>query len=212
MNRSRAAGCGLLLLVVLAGCANPADDVTPAEVGEAKQSPAETDSAPDGAKSYVIDEASTIEFTGSKVTGSHDGGFEEFEGSFSIVDGQLVPNGEEIQIDMTSTWSDSDRLTGHLKNEDFFAVEEFPTSSFVITAIEPGESGSTVIGNLTLHGVTKSISFPADIEVADDKMTLKAEFFIKRFDFDIEYSGKADDLIRDEVVIRLDITASPENS
>jgi hypothetical protein len=38
---------------------------------------------------------------------------------------------------------------------------------------------------------------------------VNAEFFIKRFDFNIEYPGKANDLIRDEVVIKLDITANP---
>lgn len=167
-----------------------------------------TGSAAVAGKSYVIDKNSKIEFTGSKITGSHDGGFKVFEGSFSVVDGQLVPDGQTIQIDMKSIWSDSEKLTGHLMNEDFFAVEEFPTSSFAITAVEPADSGFTVTGNLTLHGVTKSISFPADIEVTDEEVELKAVFSIKRFDFDIKYPGGADDLIRDEVVIRLDVTAS----
>jgi polyisoprenoid-binding protein YceI len=200
--------CGLLTLILFVGCSNPADDVAPADVSDAKESPAATDGSSDAAKSYVISEESKIDFTGSKITGSHDGGFKAFEGSFSVVDGQLVPAGQTIQIDMTSTWSDSDKLTGHLLNEDFFAVEEFPTSTFTITAVEPADSGSTVTGNLTLRGVTKSISFPAEIQVSDEQVTLKAEFYIKRFDFDIKYPGRADDLIRDEVVIRLDVTAN----
>ena len=208
MNRSNLACCGLLILISFPGCSNPADNVAPADVSDAKESDAVTDGAREGAKSYVIDKGSKIEFTGSKVTGSHDGGFKVFEGGFSVVDGQLVPGGQTIQIDMKSTWSDNDKLTGHLMNEDFFAVEEFPTSSFAITAVEPADSGSTVTGNLTLHGVTKSISFPADIEVTDEEVTLKTEFSIKRFDFDIKYPGRADDLIRDDVVIRLDVKAS----
>jgi len=44
----------------------------------------------------------------------------------------------------------------------------------------------------------------------EKNVKVAAEFFIKRFDFGIQYPGKANDLIRDEVVIRLDITAVPE--
>ena len=68
--------------------------------------------------------------------------------------------------------------------------------------------GYSVTGTLDLHGVTKNISFPATIEVSDDGVRAQAEFVIKRFDFGIVYPGKADDLIRDEVVIRLDLQAS----
>ena len=200
--------CRLIVLVSFVGCANPADNVTPAVVSDAKGLPAATDGASDGAKAYVISKDSKIEFTGSKVTGSHFGGFKSFEGRFSVVDGKLVPAGQTIQIDMKSIWSNNEKLTGHLMSPDFFAVEEFPTSTFAVTAAEPAESGFTVTGNLSLHGVTKSISFPADVQITDTKVTLKAEFFIMRFDFDVKYPGKADDLIRDEVVIRLDITAN----
>jgi len=45
--------------------------------------------------------------------------------------------------------------------------------------------------------------------VADDAVTVKADFAINRKEFGIVYTGKADDLIRDLVVIRLDIRATP---
>ena len=62
-------------------------------------------------------------------------------------------------------------------------------------------------GNLTLHGVTKSIQFPAKIAVAPEAATLDSEFFINRKDFGINYPGMTNDLIRDEVVIRLAVRA-----
>jgi polyisoprenoid-binding protein YceI len=114
-----------------------------------------------------------------------------------------------VEIVTDSLWSDSDRLTGHLKNQDFFHVEEYPTATFVSTKVEAAEAGTAITGDLTLHGVTKSISFPAQVEIAEDKVLLKSEFSINRFDFDIKYEGKADDLIRKEVVIKLDVTATP---
>ena len=57
-------------------------------------------------------------------------------------------------------------------------------------------------GNFDLHGQSKSISFPATIEVTADKATMNAEFAINRKDFGIVYAGKSDDLIRDATKIR----------
>lgn len=204
------------------GCSNPADDVTEAKVSEVKEGEAaeseaeESDSVGEGVWYAFDGDSSTIGFTGSKVTGSHDGGFEKFTGKILIADGQPVSNAENhVEIDMDSTWSDNDRLTGHLKNADFFNVPEFPTSKFELTQIveKSGPKGETheVSGKLTLHGVTKAIAFPAAIEASEDQATLKAEFFINRFDFNIKYPGKQDDLIREEVVIRLDVVAKPES-
>ena len=109
---------------------------------------------------------------------------------------------------MDSTWTDSDKLTGHLKTPDFFDVAKFPKATFVMTEIKPGVSADapyTITGNLTLHGVTKSISFPATVKVSGDDLAITSEFVINRKDFGITTSGKADDLIRDEVVIKLDV-------
>jgi len=85
-------------------------------------------------------------------------------------------------------------------------VAKFPKATFVSTKIEPSSSGAsthTVTGNFELHGVKKSITFPATIQVTPENVAVDAEFAINRKDFGIVYAGKADDLIRDEVVIKL---------
>jgi polyisoprenoid-binding protein YceI len=110
---------------------------------------------------------------------------------------------------MDSTWSDNDRLTGHLKSPDFFDVATHPTAVFTLTSVSGTGAQQTVTGNLDLHGVTKSISFPAQVQVGDDAVTVKAEFAINRKDFNINYPGRPDDLIRDNVVINLDLRATP---
>jgi polyisoprenoid-binding protein YceI len=84
-----------------------------------------------------------------------------------------------------------------------------PTAIFETTAITPQATNSLVTGNLTLHGVTKQISFPADIKVSEAAVEVGAEFFINRFDFGIQYPGKANDLIRKEVVLKLKVKAAP---
>ncbi len=195
----------LLFALALAGCSDPADKVHRSSTSDAVQ----TDSAAAvSGKEYVIRADSTVGFIGSKVTGSHDGGFKNFAGTIQVAEGKIVTP-TVIKINMNSIWSDSDRLTGHLKNADFFEVEKYPVSVFTVTRVEPADGKQNVTGNLEMHGVTKSISFPANISVSDDAVTVNAEFAINRKDFNINYPGKQDDLIRDNVVLKLGVNATP---
>jgi polyisoprenoid-binding protein YceI len=157
----------------------------------------------------VSGKESKIDFIGSKVTGSHAGGFTNFTGELRVTDGNLAGAGNKIVIDMNSTWSDNPKLTGHLKSPDFFDSAKFPNAEFVSTAVEKKATNYMVTGNLTLHGVTKQISFPADIQVSDQAVELKSQFVLNRFDFEIKYPGRANDLIRKEVVMRLNVKATP---
>ncbi len=204
-------------LVVFVGCSNPADNVPEAEVAEpAKAVPIATVSkseptvAPVAAKSYVIGGDSKIDFVGSKaIGGEQPGGFKKFVGQLNVQEGQLLASGSKIVIDMKSLWTNTEKLTGHLKHQDFFNVEKIPTSTFAATKIESIDGKQKITGDLTMHGITKSISFPAEIAVADDTVALKAEFFINRFDFEMKYPGQADNLIRKEVVLSLNVKATP---
>ncbi len=201
------------------GCANPAADAPQAEVSEPVPEVQAEPTSPDDAvvqdsyadaTIYTIGEGSTIEFVGSKVTGSHEGGFTEFEGELAVVDGDPSRSKVEVSIDATSLYANVDKLTVHLKSPDFFDVETYPRASFESTAITATDDGYSVTGTLTLHGVTKQIVFPAAITLSEETVTADAEFAIKRFDFGIEYKGMADDLIRDDVLIKLHLVASPE--
>jgi len=202
----------LLLIAAVAGtlvfttaCAkNPAEGKDEATVTE----PTAEATATEGTV-YTITDGSAVTWVGSKVTGSHDGGFEKFSGTVTVAGDDATTAAIDVTIDATSLWSDSENLTTHLKSADFFDVETYPTATFQSTGVAAAEGGGyTVTGNLNLHGVAKQIEFPATIAVADGQVKADAEFFIKRFDFGIEYAGKADDLIRDEVVIKLDIVAA----
>lgn len=205
----------LFLILLLAACSNPAADKPAAEVSEPVAETAPAPAADSGVTYAFSNEGSSVGFIGSKVTGSHEGGFNSFEGEFNVADGTVESSSVTVSIDTTSMWSDNDQLTDHLKSDDFFAVEKFPTASFTSSSIAPleGEEGShTVTGNLELHGVTKQISFPATVALTDGGFTANAEFSIMRFDFGLEYAGRADDLIRDEVVIKLDLKGGDGDS
>src|ERR1043166_9731573 len=188
---------------LLTSCSDPADKVAKTTATEAKPTarPAPT------AREYVVRAESTIGFVGSKVTGHHNGGFKKFAGKVNVAEGKIASS--EIKIAMASTWADNDRVTGNLTNPDFFNAAKFPTSTFTLTSIEASGAQKTVTGNLDLHGVTKSITFPADIQIGDDAVTVKAQFAINRKDFNINYPGKPNDLIRDNVILKLDVKATP---
>jgi polyisoprenoid-binding protein YceI len=199
----------LAIALASASCANPAADKPHATVSEATQTP---DAAkPAGAETLVISpENSKIEFVGSKVTGSHTGGFKQFSGTIELAKEGVDKSRVTIDIDTNSIFTDTDRLTAHLKTADFFDVPKYPKANFTSTKIEPATTAGathTVTGNLEMHGVKKSISFPATIQVAPDAASVNAEFAINRKDFGINYTGKADDLIRDEVVMKLTVKA-----
>ena len=207
----------LLGVLLFAACADPSETVPAASISTNSASASSTTAAADtkpaaGAKAYAITaENSKVEFTGSKVTGKHDGGFKTFTGHFTVEDGVPVGNDHKVEIDMNSTFADDEKLTGHLKSPDFFDVAKYPQTTFDVTELKKdSDTAYTVSGNFKLHGVEKNISFPATVTRDGDTVNIKAEFDINRKDFGIVYAGKADDLIRDEVVIRLDLTAKPE--
>ena len=164
-----------------------------------------------GATLVITPENSKVSFTGSKVTGKHDGGFNKFTGSINLVNDKAEDSSVAVEIEMSSVYTDADGLTKHLQSGDFFEVSKFPNASFKSTKVEPdtakGAGNYIITGDLTLHGVTKSITFPATITVTDNMVSVNAEFSINRKDFNILYTGKADDLIRDDVVIKLDLKA-----
>ncbi len=199
------------LLLFAGACADPAADAPQAEVSEPAPEAAPAPE-PAAATVYILAADSTVGFEGSKITGVHEGGFKSFEGKISVTGDTPEGASVEVTIDTTSLWSDNDRLTGHLKGPDFFDVETYPTSTFTSTAIAANDDGTyTLTGNLDLHGVTKQISFPASIELTESGFSATAEFAVKRFDFKIEYPGKPDDLIRDDVLIKLDLRSASDD-
>jgi len=221
MSNLRFAILALPALLTLSACEDPAKDapkatvMTAAPTAKATTAPMATGAAMQaapagGAEALTLDPASTVGFVGSKVTGKHEGKFEKVSGSISLAGGKAEGGKLEIDVDVASLKSDQEKLDGHLKSPDFFDVAKFPKATFTSTDIKlGGEKGAThtITGDLTLHGEKKTISFPATITVGADSVSGTAEFSINRKDFKIVYPGKPDDLIRDEVVLKLALKA-----
>ena len=89
-------------------------------------------------------------------------------------------------------------------------MAKYPQATFESTEIKAGGAqGDThsITGNLNLHGVTKAITFPAAISATPEAITVNSAFSINRKDFGINYAGASDNLIRDEVLLKLTVRA-----
>lgn len=175
--------------------------------------------------SYAVNTGtSSITWTGSKKVGnSHSGTLSLSEGAVVVEKGAVT--GGTFTIDINSLkntdMAGSDgagKLEGHLKNADFFDAAKFPSATFEITKVTKvmnnPDMSHTVSGNLTLMGISKNISMPANITVADGKvMASVKDFAINRTDWGIKYGSgivgaAADRIINDDVVIGLNLEAA----
>jgi len=197
-----------VLVFSVAGCnADPAKGKAQATAAE----PVAAAAAPAAAVKYPFSNAdSKLEFVGAKVTRKHDGSFQTFTGSVNVVDGDPTKSSVTTEVDVASLKTDEEKLTNHLKTADLLDAAKYPKATFTSTSIKAGgEQGAThtVTGNLQLHGVTKSISFPATIKLGATAVEVSAEFAINRKDFGVVYPGMPDDLIKDQVLLKLQIQA-----
>ena len=140
--------------------------------------------------------ASVMTWKGTKPTGSHDGTV-AFKSGGMVVENDVLKGGEFV-IDMNTiknldmVGSDgAANIEKHLKAPDFFDIEVYPTSKFVITSVLEVEGSLAVTGNLTIKDVTKSITIPESISTVEGITTFKSELFnIDRADFNVKYGSK----------------------
>jgi polyisoprenoid-binding protein YceI len=188
------------------------------EAGDAQ----EVSATPVGATFNVDKEASAINWVATKVTGQHNGTISVSNGQLNVLNGEIL--GGNFTLDIKSitvldlTGEDKGKLEGHLRSGDFFDGDQYPTGMFEITAVEP-VSGSADIthnisGNLTLKGVSKSVTIPANVVIAENMVSaITPVFKINRTEWGINYGsgviGTAKDkIIHDEISLAINLKAN----
>lgn len=155
---------------------------------------------------------STIEWLAKKVTGQHNGIVNFKEGSL-VFKGKKLKGGT-FTVDMTSLTATDltgewlGKLNGHLKADDFFGTEKFPTSTLVFKKISAKVVNVyTVTADLTIKGITKPVTF--DITVNGN--TASTIFNVDRTKYDIKYGSKSffesigDKAISDEFELKVNL-------
>lgn len=173
---------------------------------------------PKKAESFKVEASkSKVAWLAKKVTGQHNGVVTLTSGTLAVSNGTIT--GGTFTINMTSIecldlqgeWKD--KLVGHLKSDDFFSVEKNPTSKFEITNVAKKGDVTTITGNLSIKGITQSISFPASISQKENVIVAIATIKIDRTKFDIKYGSKSfiegigDKAIDDEFELQVNLVA-----
>ncbi len=119
------------------------------------------------AADYIIDREGTHAFINFKI--KHlgyswlTGTFKDFDGKFSYDDKSADASKINVVIQTESIDSNHAERDKHLKSKEFLDVKDYPTSTFTSTKYTPiDENSGTLTGEFTLHGVTKTISFPIE--------------------------------------------------
>lgn len=163
---------------------------------------------------------SSVVWTATKVvSGGHTGTVKISQGSLEIDGSEL--KGGSFEIDMT-TIANTDiegewraKLEGHLKSDDFFAVETYKTATLKITNVESTSKGKyDVTADLTVKGKTAAVTFPAEVNVKGGKATATAKITVDRTKYDVRYGSPSffDDLgdkaISNEFTLDVKVVAS----
>ncbi len=173
------------------------------------------------ATDYKVDASkSSVKWSGKKVTGEHYGTVDVEKGTLQV-EGNRVTGGS-IVMDMTSITveditdeSTNQKLTGHLKSDDFFAVEKHEESKLELKEVVL-KSGNqyTFTGDLTIKDMTHPVTFDATMDVKNGKLTATGEVEVDRTLYDIRFrSGRffsdlGDNLIYDNFTLSFDVVAN----
>ncbi|MFP4310408.1 MAG: YceI family protein [Nitriliruptoraceae bacterium] len=169
---------------------------------------------------YTIDAAhSTLGFVArhamvTKVRGA----FNEFTGTFTVDADDPSSATAEVTIEAASIDTRNADRDGHLKSNDFFAMDEYPQLTFRSTKVEPkSDSEFRVTGDLTIRGVTKEITFDLDYTgaVTDPWGMLRVGFEgrteVNRKDWGLNWNTPLDTggvLVSEKVTLEFEISAT----
>jgi polyisoprenoid-binding protein YceI len=163
----------------------------------------------------VNTDESSIKWEGKKIGGAHNGHILIKEGTLTLQENQLTKG--VFLIDMKSITNMDiegdeykNKLVGHLKSDDFFAVEKFPTAQLKITNSKPFVNNKAKLtGDLTIKGKTAPIEF----EVTKIGNTYSTVLTIDRSKYDVRYGSKSffdnlgDKVIYDEFTLDVKLIA-----
>jgi polyisoprenoid-binding protein YceI len=132
------------------------------------------------------------------------GRFNDFSGNFTLDPDNASQCSFDMMIKAESVDTNNSQRDNHLRSPDFFNAKQFPGISFKSTAVTAIKDGYKVTGELTMHGVTKPVTFElmggrrGQFPPGVDRTGFTAEFPIKRSDFGVGAS-KFDQALGNEV-------------
>lgn len=159
----------------------------------------------DGAHSHVGFSATHLQL--SEV----DGRFNDFEGTVQWDEKEPANSRIQFSVKIDSVDTGNAKRDEHLKSDDFFSAEKFPTMTFTSTSIKKLEGDKySLVGDLTIHGVTKSVTLPLTVKGPVDPfgkgqkaIGFDSRFKINRIDYGVGagWQGGSDKLVGHDIFI-----------
>lgn len=174
---------------------------------------------------YKVDpQQSKLTWVGKKVTGEHNGTV-PVTGGTVLVSGQKLKSAQvEANLraltvaDLTDAGYNA-KLTTHLKSEDFFNVEKYPTARLELVSVTPkGGDQYDVVGKLTIKAITEEVAFPATVKIDGGKLTANAKVAVDRTKYDIKFRSKSffsdlgDKAIHDDFTLDVALVATADGA
>lgn len=147
------------------------------------------------------------------------GNFQKFAGTVEIAD-QLEDSTASATIDVASIDTNQPQRDEHLRTSDFFNVDEFPEMTFKSTSVTVDGGDFTIVGDLTMRGVTKPVTLKAEFGGAtvdgygNTKAGFEATTKINRQDFGVKWNAATEAgglTLGDEITITIDAQLTKEN-
>lgn len=146
------------------------------------------------------------------------GKFSEFTVDLNFDEKDINKSSVNVVIKAKSIDTGINARDEHLRNPDFFEVEKFPDITFKSKQVIKNGEKLTLLGDFTMHGVTKEISFPfeitgKDIDTKENRVSygFSAKTVINRRDFGINYQHQTvPNFIGDNVEIEINLLTRPD--
>ena len=145
------------------------------------------------------------------------GAFNEFEGTAELDGANPANSRVEVTIEAASIDTRNGQRDEHLRSNDFLAMQEYPKITFTSTGLrQAGETGFEVTGDLTIKGVTKSITVPFEFEGAatdpfgNQRVGFEGSVTINRKDYGVTWNAALEGggvLVSDKVTLEFEVSA-----
>ncbi len=166
---------------------------------------------------YKVDaDHSGVNFSIRHFVSNVSGRFRDFDGVIKYDPQSPAAGSVEFTIRAASIDTANNDRDEHLRSKDFFEVAKYPTLTFTSTRVVPRDAGTLeVTGNLTLHGVTRAVTFPVQLlgtvkTPRGEKAGFEAAFTLNRKEYGINWNNLLDSgpMLGDEVKIHIEVEAN----
>ena len=144
------------------------------------------------------------------------GHFDEFEGSAHVDTVTPANSSVTVTIQAASVTTGNEQRDGHLKTPDFFDIATYPQITFVSTNVERDGAEWDITGDLTINGVTKSVTIPfeetgsAKDPLGNTRVGFEGDVTIDRTEWNLSFNAALETggvLVSEKVALEFDISA-----